>query len=87
VSEAQMVILRALGTVPGTCWQRTDGLRCESRVMGLTDWQYRWALIVLRWKGLIERGRDGSMRPLPTYRLTNGGRCYLEVLAKSGASS
>lgn len=63
------LILAALDTLPHGCWQRTDGLRCECGVIGLSDRQYRRALRGLLRLGLIERGTQrGAHWTMDTYR-------------------
>jgi hypothetical protein len=55
-------------------WQRLDGLRCESKVINLSGFAFRWSMRWLRWKGYVETFRDKSpllsVRRLPYYRIT-----------------
>ncbi len=79
-TKGMLVIARALATVPAKYDQREDGLRCERGVIDLTDWQFRWGIRRLRWRGLIDRklypGHTiwASCRDIPFYSLTDAGR-------------
>jgi hypothetical protein len=82
----ERAIVTALSTLPKGCWQRIDGLMCESAVLNLPWYaklfsEARLSLMALR--GIIEIRAVGSMWPscddMLSFRLAHHIRVTLEL--------
>lgn len=79
-AEGPQAVLCALSTVPPGCWQRIDGLRCETNVLRLSTRAFRWSVRLLKWRGHIRQGIAlGAHWSMPTYQITATGRASLRA--------
>lgn len=71
MAQFEEAVLKALATLPDDCWQREDGLLCESPVIAThPQWFPRMRLWLLEKRGKI-RSRRGAylMGNLKSYQL------------------
>ena len=78
MAKFEDAVIASLATLPLECWQRVDGLMCESAVLKLyPHWFPHLRLWLLEKRGLIESWPSSgpllSFRGLRSYRLRRGG--------------